>query len=53
MGKLLLVTVKVAAVPTQPEFGVKLAPGQPLGPQPAAVTGAGRARATSSQTSAA
>ena len=36
--------------PTQPEFGVKLTPEQPLGPQPPALTGAGNIIIVSSDT---
>jgi hypothetical protein len=38
MGKVVLVMVMVAVLPTQPVFGVKLTLGQPPGPQPAAAT---------------
>jgi len=38
IGKVVLVTVMVAVLPTQPVLGVKLAPGQPEGPQPPAAT---------------
>ena len=46
IGKLLLVTVMLAELPTQPELGVKLTPGHPPGPQPAAMTEIGMIEAT-------
>jgi hypothetical protein len=53
MGKLLLETVIVAELPTQPEFGVKLTPGHPAGPQPPAMTEVGVIEAASNDTKAA
>ena len=53
MGKLLLETVMVAVVPTHPVVGVKLTPGQPLGPQPPPSTDVGKAIVVSNDTKAA
>lgn len=52
IGEVVLVTVMVTVVPTHPVFGVKLAPAQPLGPQPPAFTVAGRNNKTSDATNA-
>jgi hypothetical protein len=52
IGKLVLVTVTVAELPTQPEFGVKLTPAHPAGPQ-APSTEVGMIRTASSDTKAA